>query len=449
MTKPPGEVQAQSSSFTFGVAGDFESNSNTDTVLKGAGSSGVNFFLGVGDLSYDTQGSPAGWGTYAKKLVGSVPFAFVMGNHDASKVDQFVSALPNPMSNVQGTYGKQYYFDYPATSPLARFLLISPVDGGKDLAWLKSSIDSARSAGIKWIIVGMHQPCVSTGQKSCEIGQDTMDALTTNKVDVVLFGHDHNYQRSKQLTCAKANTFDQSCVAATGSAFKKGAGTVLLVTGTGGNSFYGTSTGDSEAGYFQTLNGDTYGFSKFTVSAAQLKEEFVKTAGGSLSDSFTIDDAGTSTTPSGAPATAPSSAPGGVVPSFYPLAPCPTCSTPSTAPVASSTMPEVTSAQAETISAQPAPSAAEQAPCSTDSSVASDNAKHKKHHKKQSGAVGNGMDGLLQLLIKLINMIMQLLGGGKLSLPQNPGPSGGDTPCSPLPVVSPGVSQAPGPTISQ
>jgi hypothetical protein len=442
--KSPAEAQAQTSSFTFGVAGDFSSTSDTDTVLKGAGSSGVNFFLGVGDLSYDTQGSPGGWGTYAKNLLGSVPFAFVMGNHDASKVDQFIAALPNPISNAQGTYGKQYYFDYPASSPLARFILISPVDGGKDLNFINTSVSSARSAGIKWIIVGMHQPCVSTGQKSCEIGQDTMDALTTNKVDVVLFGHDHNYQRSKQLTCAKANSFQASCVAATGPAFKKGAGSVLLITGTGGNSFYSTNSGDSEAGYFATLNSDSHGFSKFTISASQLKEEFVKTSGGSLTDSFTIDDAGT--TPSGAPATAPSAAPsgssGGTTPAFFPLTTCPTCSSPSTpsitgeAPTSGANMP------AEAVSGTPSQTTS---PCPSDSSfVASDNAKHKKHHKKQSGGVGNIMNMILKFLMQLINLFISLLGGKQLNLPQSPEPVGGiANPCSTTPVspdVSPSVS---------
>jgi hypothetical protein len=454
LTKSPREAQAQApaGSFTFGVAGDFNSTSNTDTVLKGAASAGINFFLGVGDLSYDTQGSPAGWGTYAKKLIGSVPFVFIMGNHDASQVDQFASALPNPITSAQGTYGKQYYFDYPLTAPLARFIMISPVDGTKDLAWLKTTIDSGRAAGLKWIIVGMHQPCVSTGQKTCEIGQDTMDALTTNKVDLVLFGHDHNYQRRKQVTCAKANSFDATCLVSPGPDYKKGAGTVMLVVGTGGNSFYTTNTSDSESGYFAALNSDTYGYAKITITANELNESFQKTAGGAFSDVFRISDSNpASTLPSVVPGFIPSGGPVGVIPSFFPLAPCPTCTSPNISPATIEITPMMTSVPAAIISN--GPSSPSPAPCTADSSVASDNAKHKhkSHHKKQSGASGNGMDGLLQLLMQFINLLLQLLGGGKMPMPQNPGSgssSSGDTPCAAVPVVSPGVSPAISPIIS-
>ena len=65
--------------------------------------------------------------------------------------------------------------------------------------WVSNTIDSARATGIKWVIVGMHKNCISMGRMTCQIGPDIFNLLVSKKVDLILQGHDHNYQRSKQL----------------------------------------------------------------------------------------------------------------------------------------------------------------------------------------------------------------------------------------------------------
>jgi hypothetical protein len=415
----------QTPSFTFGAAGDYSSTSNTDAVLTAVRNAGVNFQLAVGDLSYDTQGSPAGWATYVKNIIGTIPFIIVEGNHDASKIDKFVSALPNQMSTTQGTYGKQYYFDYPATSPLARFIFMSPVDGTKDLAWFNTTVDAARANNIKWIIVSIHQPCVTTGVKSCEIGQDTMNALTTKKVDVVLSGHEHNYQRSKQLTCAQANTTTASCIAASGSTFTKEAGTVLVIVGTGGNSLYTVNANDSEAGYFEKINGTSYGFAKFTVSATQLQEQYVQAAGNAFSDSFTIN-VSQSTTPQ----------PSTIQPTYQCLGGVP-CA-PSLTPTGSATQPSTpagTTAPSPTVN-----------PCVGIASASYNGATeiadhHKKHHRKFKKS-NDSYHGLFEQLLRLIEQLLRWLSGNG-SLPDiNPSPTPSTAP-------NPTTNPCPSPTISE
>lgn len=445
-SKSSQQAQAQTDSFSFGAAGDYSSTSNTDAVLTTVKNSGVNFQIAVGDLSYDTKGSPAGWGTYVKNIIGTVPFPIIMGNHDASQIDEFVAALPNPMSNVQGDYGKQYYFDYPATSPIARFILISPVDGSLDNAWLTNAIDSAKSSGIQWVIAGMHQPCVTAGTKEeCESGEALTNQLISKKVDVILYGHEHNYQRSKQLTCVKAGSFDSSCVAKDGSAFTQGAGTVMAIVGMGGNSFYTVSPSDSEAGYYAAMNSDTYGILKFTVSKSQIGAQFVKAAGGSFSDSFTIS--ASTTTPSG---TLPS---GAVVPSqvissvpWNYLVPCPTCNGPSVVPLPSGS--SVTGTVPSGSAVSPAPTD----PCVTgEASIAhgkkKKGSKHSKH-RNHRGEIGNWMESLLKFLIELINKLIERFGGTPLSpdiLDEDQNPEENpveEQPCDP-------VEQEPSGTITQ
>ena len=314
---PPSVYAPQSTSFTFAAAGDLDANANTNASLVRLGSSGSSFFLAIGDLSYNTITPELAWCNYVKSYLGSsYPFQLLSGNHEDGNeeqnglIDNFVQCLPNQVGGINGTYGKEYYFDYPSSSPLARFIMISPglnftyggfwsyAAGTSHYNWLASAIDSARAAGIRWIIVGMHEVCISAGQHPCEVGADVMNLLINRKVDLVLQGHDHTYQRSKQLSCAQAELYISSCVVNDGSSgvYTEGAGTVFVIAGTFGAGETPIVTSDSDLGYFAKTMGNTtvgasHGFVKYTVSSASIS---VQTAfAGSFADSFSIQSGST------------------------------------------------------------------------------------------------------------------------------------------------------------
>jgi hypothetical protein len=204
-------------SFTFGAMGDFGASSDTNAVLSQMAGSGLNFMQDLGDASYNEKTPESAWCSYIQSYLGSTfPFEVVSGNHESDGmqglIDNFAACLPNRMGNLTGTYGKEYYYDYPASNPLARIIMISPgltfINGGTydysvgspHYKWTASAIDGARAAGIPWVIVGMHKVCLSTGSSTCSegIGNDINNLLISKKVDLVLQGHDHSYQRSKQ-----------------------------------------------------------------------------------------------------------------------------------------------------------------------------------------------------------------------------------------------------------
>lgn len=304
-------------SFTFTAVGDFGKNANTDGVLNSIGASGSQFTIALGDLSYGVITPESAWCTYVKSKVGeSYPFELISGNHEmdgqgaGSHINNFVTCLPDRLGNLTGAYGKEYYFDY---QNLARFIQVSPnltLDGQTysyntgttRYNWLVSAIDGARAANIPWVIVSMHKNCISTGSKSCEIGADLFNLLVSKKVDVVLQGHEHNYQRAKQLafnaTCAAIvpNQYTAACVNDDGfdQHYPRGGGMVLMMVGTGGVGISGSNLNDTEAGYFARLastgvDAPSYGFMKFTITAAQLNAQFVTTsAGATFTDSFQI-----------------------------------------------------------------------------------------------------------------------------------------------------------------
>src|SRR3990167_10398078 len=117
--------------FTFTAAGDYGYPEATNTLQQI--SQGSEFTLALGDLSYGNITPESAWCNYVKGFIGNnYPFQLIVGNHDDGAVvgqgyiDNFAACLPNKMSNITDTYGRRYYFDYPATNPIARFILIDP-----------------------------------------------------------------------------------------------------------------------------------------------------------------------------------------------------------------------------------------------------------------------------------------------------------------------------------
>jgi len=296
---------AGGATISFGAGGDHGWNSNTDATLAALAASGTDFFLSLGDLSYDGVGSEQPWCDYIKSWVGDTyPFQLVSGDHEDDVhmdgwIGDFIECLPDQMGST-GIYGAEYYFDYPFTDPLVRAIMITPDImvlgeqrdynvGDPNYLWLSNAIDDARSQGIPWVVVGMHRNCITTGIKNCAIGTDLWDLFMEKKVDVVLQGNDHNYQRSKQLSCAQPDVYNPDCVVDDGSddLYTKGEGSILVITGNFGISLYPVDPADSEAGYFAQIDDSTYGYTQFDVSADRMDIQLINTVG-SFTDAFSI-----------------------------------------------------------------------------------------------------------------------------------------------------------------
>lgn len=166
-TRPVRPVPAPS--FSFGAAGDHGSGPRAAAVLRRAGASGLGFFLSLGDLSYDTM-PPQAWCQYVKDNLNAgagrprgapygqrFSFLLIEGNHDHASYGRYVApsclpprlgAVPSPL----GGYGREYYVDYPAAAPIARFIVTSPgvsfsyAAGSPHYRWLSRTIDDARRA---------------------------------------------------------------------------------------------------------------------------------------------------------------------------------------------------------------------------------------------------------------------------------------------------------------
>jgi hypothetical protein len=291
----------------FTAGGDIGAGGDTDDVLAAIGADDGEFFLALGDLSYSRVEPESAWCDHVKGYLGSeFPVQLIVGNHeDDDRVDGFIgdfaACLPDRM-NSTGVYGAEYFFD---VDGLVRVIMIgagNDVDGvrydyevGTDgYAWLSDTIDDARLDGIPWVVVGVHKPCLTAGAKACEVGVELADLLIDKRVDLVLSGHDHNYQRSGQLDCLVLGSFDSSCVVDDGidGVYPRGEGTVFVVSGVTGAGFYAIDPDDPEYPYLAASMGggdplEGSGYFRVTVSDSALTGTFVGVTS-PYTDTFTI-----------------------------------------------------------------------------------------------------------------------------------------------------------------
>lgn len=280
---------------TFAVTADNGIASPAQAVFSGIGRSGAQLSFVLGDLAYQSSKES----TYCSMVTSRVnaPVELLTGNHedDATHdgyLKNYVKCLPDRLA-VTGTYAKDYVLDRGAV----RFIMIAPnilidgvqktyADGTPEQAWLRTKIREGHTAG-RWVVVGMHKPCLTLGIHGCASSPQLTNALIAEKVDLSLAGHDHNYIRSNQLsgTVAAPRVIDSD------SAFAAGKGTVFVIVGNGGHeartvaaktALWAAASGSNSPG------GLTDGFGKVTATPTSLTFTLVRTGGGTLSDSFTI-----------------------------------------------------------------------------------------------------------------------------------------------------------------
>jgi hypothetical protein len=295
------------------AAADYGLTRATRGTLAEVGRSGGRLHLALGDLAYD-DAAPREWCAAVSRRVGArYPFQLLAGNHESDgrdgQIDRFVRCLPNRLPGLVGTYGRQWYVDVPAGDPLVRLVLVSPglrYDGrvwryaqaSPRYRWTARAIDGARAAGIPWVVVGAHMPCLSMGRYGCAMGRDLANLLVARRVDLVLTGHEHLYQRSKQLAlgpgCPRlgVGTVDLDCIAGRGDALLAGRGTVMVTAGTGGTGLRQVTLADPERRYFAAWSGasarPSHGFVRVAISPSRLSLRFVATGSGRFADAVTL-----------------------------------------------------------------------------------------------------------------------------------------------------------------
>ena len=124
---------------------------------------------------------------YKPLFDAGVEFHPALGNHDVDDSDDLAETL-----STLGIPHRYYYF---TDGPVDFFALDSNRVDGPQIEWLRERLSCSDSL---WQVVYFHHPLYSSGKHGSDIGlrHALEPVLREGGADIVLTGHDHDYQRS-------------------------------------------------------------------------------------------------------------------------------------------------------------------------------------------------------------------------------------------------------------
>ncbi|KAL8531334.1 hypothetical protein ACS0TY_008093 [Phlomoides rotata] len=277
--------------------------------MAGEVSSGnVDSIFHIGDISYAT-GFLVEWDYFLHlitPLASKVPYMTAIGNHER---DYFGSGSVYMLPDSGGECGVPYetYFPMPTLSRdkpwysieqgSVHFTVISTEHdwtlNSEQYEWMKKDMAAVNRTRTPWLIFTGHRPMYSSNPGFVllpSVDPDFVDAveplLLSNKVDLALFGHVHNYER----TCA---VYKNECL---GLPVKDGNGTdtyynanytapLHLVIGMAGFELHDFPQNDNS---WSLVRISEFGYIRAHATKKDLKVEFVNANSGNVDDSFRI-----------------------------------------------------------------------------------------------------------------------------------------------------------------
>lgn len=259
-------------------------------------------FLGLGDFAYE-QGLPSSF-TYSYGWdpppgpVGSdrgfsqfydITYPTVGSNHDAFGGSgfgaYFASRMPSGRTYYSFTLGSWHVIVLDSSCATVNGSTCST--GGAQETWLRNDLASDTSL---CTLAYFHVPMWDAGQFEDDFlqrpipGQNVLplwEDLQAANVDLVLSGHDHDYQRYAPLRLDMTDPTHPTAVVDPANGIPE------IIVGTGGkNHLPGTFTIDTSHTGLLVSNGNTFGALELTLGDGGYSGRFVPEAGRSFTDSF-------------------------------------------------------------------------------------------------------------------------------------------------------------------
>ena len=232
------------SDFNFAAAGDWACESNAENTLNNIINKNPELVLGLGDYSYDDTADC--WLEIIAPLDEKMKIA--IGNHDI----ETTSLLNQYMSHFNLT--KQFYsFNYQNV----HFTVISTElaygdddEGNEQYEFVNADLASAAAnPNIDWIVVYYHRTVYTSPYGESENDEEGSDGSNRLKetyhplfekydVDLVLQGHNHNYERSYPIKYNNANPSAPIITDTHTNNYSNPEGQIFVTVGTGGAESY-------------------------------------------------------------------------------------------------------------------------------------------------------------------------------------------------------------------
>jgi 3D (Asp-Asp-Asp) domain-containing protein len=274
-TPPPPPAPPAETTFDFGAAGDFGDGSTATDTAQLMVNHHIDLFVGEGDYCYCSNDGRWWTDTMRPLSTSGIIAKGSEGNHEVED-----GHGGNDLRQMWGESSWQTSFDYKNT----HFVILPEDSAMPDPKWLENDLSSARAnAQTRWIIVVFHEPIYTSKSDHPPdengIKDTVLPLIDKYHVDLVLQGHNHNYQRTFPMAG------DQVADRAPNSNYLSPKGTMYMVIGTGGQDSYSLG---NQAGYVQEQFTNDHGFVDFHVTDNQIIGTYYSDNGDTVRDTFTI-----------------------------------------------------------------------------------------------------------------------------------------------------------------
>ena len=263
--------------YNVSAAGDWGCNDNTKKTVTSITSKNPELLLDLGDYSYESTADC--WLAIVDSLDEKMRIS--IGNHDDNP-----SSLLNQYMTLFNLSREYYSFNYQN----AHFVVLSTeqTSNSSQYDFVKSDLARASlNSSIDWIIVYMHKPLYTS--TSHYPGESTMRDIyhplfDQYGVDVVLYGHNHAYERSYPMKYDKASPSVPVITSSSKGNYNDPQGEIFATVGTAGASVHHYN---SKSRYIVTQY-EGYGFLDIDIAGNKLVAKFYSDNDGSVEDQFTI-----------------------------------------------------------------------------------------------------------------------------------------------------------------
>jgi hypothetical protein len=273
--------------FNFAAAGDFGCSTNTQNTIENMQSKDPEIVLTLGDLSYHSTADC--WFDMMSPVKDKL--MLTLGYHDVedgqAKMNQYMNsfALEKPFYSYD--YNKVHFLVMSAKSVYYK--------GSEQYNFVVDDLKKAsENENVNWIVVSSYGPPYTSPSEHTafkELREVYHPIFEKYGVDLVLGGHNHNYQRTYPLTYNPNESGEPKVTSvATGEYDGQKDGIVFAIVGTGGVNLY-PFTG--QAPFVEKQFANKFGYLNIDISNgnphSKLTGTFYDNKGGQILDQFTID----------------------------------------------------------------------------------------------------------------------------------------------------------------
>ncbi len=273
--------------FNFATAGDFGCSANTQNTIENMQSKDPEIVLTLGDHSYHSTADC--WFDMMSPVKDKL--MVTLGHHDVedgqAKMNQYMNSFAMDKPFYSYDYNKVHFLVMSAKSVYYK--------GSEQYNFVLEDLKKAsENENINWIVVSSYGPPYTSPSEHTafkELREVYHPIFEQYGVDLVLSGHNHNYQRTYPLTY-NPNDSGEPTVTNTAASNYDGQkdGIVFAIVGTGGVNFYSFN---GQAPFVDTQFANKFGFLNIDISNGnpdiKLTGTFYDNKGGQILDQFTIE----------------------------------------------------------------------------------------------------------------------------------------------------------------